>query len=231
MKTRISLLIPLGFIAALAVMTVIISCMSTETPKKKYMALGDSYTIGTGATEGNSWPEVLTRHLNDSGIAVEMLTNPARNGFTTVDLIEMELPMFFKMKPDFVTICIGTNDWCMGKDSAEFRDNLKYILDTIQSSLKVKTNIFMLTVPDFSLTKSGPLYSNGRNISEGLQSFNRIILSEASARGLKTVDIFSISQAVKTDYSLISDDDLHPSEKGYALWEKSIFPVVSSVLR
>lgn len=222
------------FIVAVLIMTLYFSCMNSESHKSgskeiRYLPLGDSYTIGTGATEGNSWPEVLTRHLNDSGIAVEMLTNPARNGFTTNDLIRFELPELFRLQPDFVTICIGTNDWCMGRDSGEFHENLKHILDTVQSQLTVKTNIVLLTVPDFSLTKAGPTYSNGRNISAGLQSFNRIIISEATARGLKTVDIFSVSQAVKDDYELISDDDLHPSDKGYALWEKSIFPVVRSV--
>ena len=89
----------------------------------------------------------------------------------------------------------------------------------------------MLTVPDFSLTKSGPLYANDRDIAAGLQSFNRIILSEALARGLKSVDLFAISQAVKTDPFLISEDNLHPSDKGYALWEKSIFPVCKEILK
>lgn len=223
------------FFVAVLVMGVSVSCMNSDDQKSeckviRYLPLGDSYTIGTGAQEGNSYPELLTRHMADSGFNFTLIDNPARNGYTTVDLIEAELPYFFKLKPDFVTLCIGTNDWCMGRDSAEFHDNLKHILDTVQSGLVMKTNIVVLTVPDFSLTKAGPNYSNGRNISEGLQSFNRIIVNEAAARGLKTVDIFSVSQAVKDDYELISDDNLHPSDKGYALWEKSIFPVVRSVI-
>lgn len=210
------------------------SCMDTNAQNNKaltYLPLGDSYTISTGSAEGNSWPEILTEHLNGAGLKVELLANPARNGFTTNDLINFELPVFFKTKPDFVTICIGTNDWCQGMDSAEFHDNLKFILDTIQATLHLKTNILLLTVPDFSITRSGPLYANGRDIASGLQSFNRIILAEASARGLKTVDLFAISQAVKTDPFLISDDNLHPSDKGYAIWEKSIFPVALSILK
>jgi len=210
------------------------SCMESqaETAKEiKYLPLGDSYTICTGGTEGNSWPELLTGHLNDSGLNVKMLSNPARNGFTTDDLIRYELPVFFKEKPDFVTICIGTNDWCQGYDSATFHNNLKYILDTIQATLPVKTNILLLTVPDFSLTRSGPLYANGRDIPAGLQSFNAIILAEAKARALKTVDLFAVSQAVKDDRFLISDDNLHPSDKGYALWERNIFPVSLAILR
>lgn len=223
----------LKFMIGVLCLSLITSCMETKAQNDKeviYMPLGDSYTIGTGASDGNSWPEILTHHLKVEGVNISMPENPARNGFTTNDLINYELPVFFKNKPDFVTICIGTNDWCMGMDSTEFRDNLKFILDTIQSALAVKTNIVLLTVPDFSLTRSGPLYANGRSIPLGLQSFNQIILREAENRGLKTVDLFAVSQAVKTDPFLISDDDLHPSDKGYALWEKSIFPVVQSVL-
>lgn len=224
------------FILASAVMAVSVSCMNSDhTPASKneirYLPLGDSYTIGTGATDGNSWPEVLTKHMTDSGFSFTLIDNPARNGFTCVDLVRSELPVFFKTKPDFVTICIGTNDWVQGYDSATFHQNLKYILDTVQATLKIKTNIVMLTVPDFGLTRTGAYYSNGRDIAAGLQSFNSIIKAEAAARGLKCVDIFAVSQEVKNDPSLISDDDLHPSDKGYAAWEKQIFPVVKGVLQ
>jgi lysophospholipase L1-like esterase len=229
---------------ALLIMVVSISCMNTTEPSAtpgedikattneiKYLPLGDSYTIGTGASEGNAWPDLLTKHMSDSGFNFTMVDNPARNGYTCVDLIRSELPVFFRTKPDFVTICIGTNDWVQGYDSATFAKNLKYILDTVQAALKVKTNIVLLTVPDFSLTRTGAYYSNGRDIAAGLQSFNGIIKAEAAARGLKCVDIFAISQEVKNDPSLISDDDLHPSDKGYAAWERNIFTVVKDVLR
>lgn len=221
---------------ALLIMGVSISCMNSEnrpeeTTEIKYLPLGDSYTICTGSTAGNSWPELLTKHMVDSGFNFKLVDNPARNGFTCVDLIRYELPAFFEKKPDFVTICIGTNDWVSGYDSAQFTANLRYILDTIQATLHVKTNIVLLTVPDFSLTKSGPLYANGRNISEGLQSFNKIILAEAAARGLKSVDLFAISQDVKNDKFLISDDNLHPSDKGYAAWERNIFPIAKSQIQ
>jgi len=223
------------FIVVLLVMSVSISCMNPSTTSVakeiRYLPLGDSYTIGTGSTDGNSYPELLTKHMVDSGFKFVMLDNPARNGFTCVDLINYELPVFFKNKPDFVTLCIGTNDWVVGYDSATFTKNLRFILDTIQASLEVKTNIVLLTVPDFGLTRSGPMYANGRNIASGLQSFNHIIKAEATARNLKCVDVFAISQAVKNDPWLISADNLHPSDKGYAMWEKEIFPVVLSVLR
>jgi lysophospholipase L1-like esterase len=223
------------FCTALFMICISVSCMNSSSPSDKnqitYLPLGDSYTIGTGATKGNTWPEVLTQHLNDSGLVVNMIDNPARNGFTTNDLIQYELPVFFKRKPDFVTLCIGTNDWNTGMDSATFRRQLAYILDTVQATLTNKNNVVVLTVPDFGITPMGAYYANGRNISAGLQSFNNIIAEEANKRKLRTVDIYTVSLAAKNDPTLISDDDLHPSDKGYALWEKAILPVTLSVLR
>lgn len=220
---------------ALLIVGISISCMnSSEAASAKeirYVPLGDSYTIGTGASDGHSWPEVLTRHLNDSGFSVKLMNNPARNGFTTDDLIRYELPYFLKEKPDFATICIGTNDWNTGMDSTTFRKNLAYILDTVQATLTDQSNLIVLTVPDFGLTKAAAIYANGRDISAGLRSFNTIILDEAHKRNIPTVDIYTVSLEVKNDPWLISDDDLHPSDKGYALWEKSIFPVAAAVLR
>jgi acyl-CoA thioesterase I len=223
------------FVAAL-IMGVSISCMNSdaspaEGKEIRYLPLGDSYTIGTGANEGSSYPEVLAKHMVDSGFNFYLVGNPARNGFTCRDLIEYELPVFFTQKPDFVTLCIGTNDWNVGYSAEEFTKNLRYILDTIQATLPVKTNIVMLTVPDFGLTKGAGIYANGRDISAGLASFNVIIQAEAKARGLQCVDIFAVSQNVKNDPLLISSDNIHPSAKGYAAWEKEIFPVVKDLLR
>lgn len=216
-------------------MGVSISCMDSTATKSakeiRYVSLGDSYTIGTGASDGHSWPEVLTRHLNDSGFNVKLLNNPARNGFTTADLIRYELPYFLKEKPDFATLCIGTNDWNTGMDSVTFRKNLVYILDTVLATLTDPSHFIVLTVPDFGLTPAARIYAQGRDISAGLQSFNAIILDEARRRNIRTVDIYTVSLAVKEDPYLISDDQLHPSDKGYALWEKSIFPVAAEVLR
>jgi lysophospholipase L1-like esterase len=162
---------------------------------------------------------------------VRLLKNPARNGFTTEDLIQYELPYFLKEKPDFATLCIGTNDWNTGMDSATFRKNLIYILDTVLATLPDPSNFIVLTVPDFGLTPAARIYAQGRDISAGLQSFNAIILEEARKRNIRTVDIYTVSLAVKEDPYLISDDELHPSDKGYALWEKNIFPVAAEVLR
>src|SRR6476620_5606891 len=67
----------------------------------RYAVVGDSYSIGEGATARESWPALLTRHLTTSVRPVELVSNPARTGWTTQDAIGRELPAFRAAKPDF----------------------------------------------------------------------------------------------------------------------------------
>jgi lysophospholipase L1-like esterase len=202
-------------------------------PQKKNLRLltfGDSYTICTGASEKESWPLLLTEDLSKEGFDVELVTNPARNGFTTQDLIDRELPVLKSSKPDAVTLLIGVNDWVQVRSEAEFKKDLQFILDEVQGSMTNQKNILVLTIPDFSLTPQGKKYSNGRNITDGIKAFNAIISEDAAKRGLPLVDLFEPSQKMSEDASLIASDGLHPSAKMYAEWEKLILPEMRKML-
>ncbi len=197
----------------------------------KYVALGDSYTIGEGAKPGEAFPDVLVKHLNETGVSIVLSANPSVTGWTTEDLIEKEIPVFDRIKPDFVTLLIGVNDWVQGVDSGAFHKNLVYILDHVQSQLHNKSKIVLITIPDFGVTPTGKMYSEGRDISKGITDFNNIIKSEANLRKLPVVDIFPETQKMKNNSELIAHDGLHPSAKEYAIWEAIIYPVVYSLLK
>jgi len=221
--------------------------------KIRYVALGDSYTICEGASWEESWPVILTDKLNKAGVPTELIANPSHTGWTTQDLIDNELPIFDSSVATFATLLIGVNDWIQGVSAEQFHQNLNFILDPILKKLQGNTDdgrqtteqlsssdighltsvgrLVLITLPDFSCTPEGPKYSNGRNISEGLSEFNKIIMSEAEKRNLKCVDIFPISQKMKDDPDLVSADNLHPSAKEYAIWENLIYQVVYGVLR
>src|SRR4249920_2550462 len=98
-------------------------------PPIRYAVVGDSYSIGEGATEKESWPALLAIHLTRAGRPVELVSNPARTGWTVQDAIERELPLFRAAKPDFGTLMIGVNDWVQGVDAATFRARLAHVLD------------------------------------------------------------------------------------------------------
>lgn len=195
----------------------------------RYVALGDSYTICEGASWEKSWPVILTERLSNEGVPIQLIANPSRTGRTTQDVIDWELPVFDTSSPTFTTLLIGVNDWVREVSEENFHKNLNSILDHVQK--KVGSKLVLITIPDFSVTPDGPKYSKGKNIAEGLTAFNKIIMSEAEKRNLKCVDIFPVSQQMKGNPSLVSKDNLHPSAKEYAIWEKLIYPVVFELLK
>ena len=190
----------------------------------RYVAIGDSYSIGEGAWPNESWPAVLTRHLNEKGLPVDLVANPSRTGWSTQQAIDHELPVFLQSKPDVATLQIGVNDWVQGVDEETFRKRLALLLDRMLEVLSRKDRLLVVTIPDFSAAPSGSDYARGRNISEGLTRFNKVIAEEAARRSLPVVDVFVLSKGMQGDSSLVASDGLHPSAKEYAEWEKIIFP-------
>jgi acyl-CoA thioesterase I len=197
----------------------------------RYVAIGDSYSIGEGASVNESWPAVMMRHLKAQGVDVDLVANPSVTGWTTQQAIDRELPIFLKEKPNFGTLLIGVNDWVQGVDAEKFRKNFTFIVDQMLGVLGDKNRLLIVTIPDFGVTPTGPKYARGRNISEGIASLNKMITEESTKRGLRVVDVFPLSKKMGEDRSLVAADGLHPSAKEYAEWEKIIFPVALELLK
>jgi len=220
--------------ALLPLFAIFVATVSTaekiDKEKIRYVAIGDSYSIGEGASPNESWPALLMRHLNDKGLHVDLVANPSRTGWTTQQAIDRELPIFVQSEPTFATLQIGVNDWVQGVDENSFRKRFTSLVDRMLEVLPNKDRLLVATIPDFGVTPTGPKYARGRNISEGIASFNKIITEEATKRGLRVVDVFRISKQMGDEPSLVAADGLHPSAKEYAAWEKVIFPAALDLL-
>jgi lysophospholipase L1-like esterase len=196
----------------------------------RYAVIGDSYSIGEGATEADSWPVLLARHLSANGLTTKLVSNPSRTGWTTAEAIEYELPLFRAARPDFGTLMIGVNDWVQGVAPQLFRQRLAHLMDEMRTALTNEKHLLVVNIPDFSVTPNGGDYARGRDISAGLRMFNQIIAEEAMRRGLTTVDVFPLSREMKGRPELTAADGLHPSAKAYAQWEALIFPAAKELL-
>ena len=217
-------------VAAFLGFTICMPEIEAEPEQIRYVAIGDSYSIGEGASTDESWPAVLARHLNEHELKVKLVANPSVTGWTTQQAIDRELPIFVKAKPNFSTLLIGVNDWVRGVDEKMFRQRFAFLIDQMVTTLHDKKRLLVITIPDFGVTPAGPRYSGGRNISEGIAAFNRIIQEEAKSRDVRVVDIFEVSKKMGSDSSLVAADGLHPSAKTYAEWEKVIFPAALDLL-
>ena len=220
-------------LAQVLAFAVIVSFVSAQPGREKirYAVIGDSYSCGEGAKPSDSWPALLAQHLKSQGVDIELVSNPSVTGWTTKDAIDKELPKFVNSNPNFASLLIGVNDWVQGFDEATFRNRLSYLIDQMLAVLPNKKRLLVVTIPDFGVTPTGPRYSRGRNIHEGITQFNQIVTEEARKRGLTVVDIFPLSKKMGQDKSLVAKDGLHPSANEYAEWEKIIFPAALELLQ
>src|SRR3954463_10232096 len=149
------------------ILTLVVACLVSSVPSKAqekidYVALGDSYSSGEGASPKESWPAVMTRHLQEKGVNVELVANPSVTGWTTQDVIERELSIYREKRPSFGTLLIGVNDWVQGVDAKTFRQRFVFIVDEMLKVLRDNKRLLIVTIPDFGVTPVGQGYARGR---------------------------------------------------------------------
>ena len=195
----------------------------------RYVALGDSYTIGTSVTETERWPNQLVDRLRPGGIQLELVANLGVNGFTSRDVIDVELPRVDSLQPQFATLLIGVNDVVQGVDPETYRTNAAKILDTLLALVPAR-RVVVVATPDYTVTPQGANYGDPARQSAGIRTANAILKELADSRSIAFVDIYDISLRAATDRSLVARDGLHPSGAQYALWVDLIAPVVQELL-
>jgi acyl-CoA thioesterase I len=189
-----------------------------------YLALGDSYTIGTGASDAaHSWPSIVANRLRQQTGQEVTLTNPAVNGFTTKDLIERELPLVTRLKPDLVTILIGVNDLVRERTPAEYRTSLVRIYGEVEKEKVPNGRAFAVSIPNWSVVPAAREYGDPERIRDMTDTFNDIAREEATARGFGWIDITAASISGLGTPGWIASDGLHPGDSQYAAWAEVIW--------
>ena len=196
----------------------------------RYVALGDSYTIGTSTrTEAERWPNQLVARLGPKPPTLELVANLGVNGFTSRDVIDVELPRLDELRPEFASILVGVNDVVQGVPEATYRANVVAILDELRRRL-VADRIVAIATPDYTVTPQGASYGDPTRQSAAIRRSNEVLRELATSRGVAYVDIHDLSLGARDDRSLVADDGLHPSGAQYALWVERIGPVVEGLL-
>jgi len=179
----------------------------------RYLALGDSYTIGTGASSpSRAWPSIVAKRLNAD------LTNPAVNGFTTLDLIREELPLLQRVKPNLVSILIGVNDLVQGRTPDQYRTSLKDIYTRV-AGLRVAA----VSIPDWSFVPAAADFGGPDHVARLTEVFNEVARLEAKARQFEWIDITDASRSGIGSAGWIASDRLHPGDAQYAAWAEVIW--------
>jgi len=190
----------------------------------RYLALGDSYTIGTGASdESHNFPSIVSGLLAKATGAKVDLTNPAVNGFTTVDLIAKELPLIDRIKPDLLTILIGVNDLVQNRSVDEYKASLVTIYDRIRGLALEDGRVAAIAIPNWSVAPAAQQFGEPQFIRAVTTAFNAAAKREALERGFTWVDITWVSTYRLGSPGWIATDQLHPGDAQYAAWAEVIW--------
>ncbi|GAC1702457.1 MAG: SGNH/GDSL hydrolase family protein [Candidatus Limnocylindrales bacterium] len=191
---------------------------------ERYLALGDSFTIGTGTTPERSFPAVLVDRWKKAGRAVE-LTNPAVNGFTTDDLIARELPLVATVKPTIVTVLIGSNDIVRGRTADHYRAQLQRIYAALGAAGIPARALVALPQPDWSISPAAAPFGAPAELRAKIEAFNQIAKEEVERAGGRYIDLFPLMRR-QADAKMLATDGLHPSAAAYAEWAAMLEPLL-----
>lgn len=196
-----------------------------------YLALGDSYTIGEAVPLNKSFPYQVVQLLRNKEFnfcAPEII---AQTGWTTDELQDALNKSTLLSKYDFVSLLIGVNNQYRGRDAIEYKEQFEEILKkTIDFANGKKEHVVVISIPDYSVTPYAK-QMDAEKISKEIDVFNGINKALSIQYKVQYVDITIQFREAKNDSTLISQDDLHPSEKEYTKWAEKIVEAISSQLK
>ena len=194
----------------------------------KFLALGDSYTIGEAVKESERWPVQLAARLREEGIDMAAPEIIAVSGWTTDELAAGIAQANPPQDYDLVSLLIGVNNQYRGGNLATYRREFRELLrQAIGFARGNPRRVIVLSIPDWGVT---PFAANDPHrpaqISAEINEFNAVNRQEAELVEVHYLDITSISRQAAHDPALIAADGLHPSSKMYREWTDLIFTTV-----
>jgi len=189
-----------------------------------YVALGDSLTAGQGARRGyvdRLYERVAQEHPG------AVLHNLGRSGATTSDVLRVQLPRVAKLRPELVTLAIGTNDLTDGSSV----DQVLHNLETIIASLRATGAAVVVTnLPAVGLAPAVPAAYRAQ-IDDLVRSANATLEAICRRHGASLFDLYAFSKTeIPRHPEYFSWDGYHPSDEGYDRWAQTMWRVVKDAL-
>ncbi|MRR22318.1 SGNH/GDSL hydrolase family protein [bacterium] len=205
--------------------------MEKEQDRLKYLALGDSYTIGQSVDIALRYPVQIADSLNAQGYLMEEPRIIAVTGWTTSDL-KAGIKAANPQGPyDLVSLLIGVNNQYRGLDINIYRTEFEELLNqSIFFAGNDTGRVIVLSIPDWGVTP----YASGRDrekIAREIDQYNEINKEITLSKGIVWLDVTGISRLAEQDKTLIAGDGLHPSGIMYKEWVRLALPEIIKMLK
>ncbi len=197
----------------------------------RYLALGDSYTIGEALPVEDSWPMQWAHALRANGMAVSDPGIIAKTGWTTDELSyaldEADASNTITPPYDLVSLSIGVNNQYRGRSTQNYREEFSVLLKrSMGYSGNKAARVFVLSIPDWGITEFGQ--KSGRDLAQiasELDVFNMINREVSTQAGVHWVDVSKVTREVGATAKYYAEDGLHPSRALYTLWVNELLKI------
>jgi lysophospholipase L1-like esterase len=201
---------------------------------RRFLALGDSYTIGEGVDAKDRWPVQLAATLHSSGISIGEPHIVARTGWTTAELLDAVVAASPPLPSahDLVTLLIGVNDQYRGYGVTAFRSGFEALFArAVELAANDPRRAVVVSIPDWGVTPFARSDPRGREaIAAEIDAFNTVAKRLATESGAAFVDITGDSRRAAGDSTLLAADSLHPSAAMYSSWVELVQPAARHAL-
>jgi len=202
-----------------------------EQVRLKYLALGDSYTIGESVDSTLRYPVQIADSLKELGYLIEAPEIIAVTGWTTSDLKGAIKKADPQPPYDLVSLLIGVNNQYRGMDINFYTTEFSELIDkAIYFAGNDTGRVIVLSIPDWGVTP----FASGRDrekIAGEIDQYNAINKKITLSRGITWIDVTGVSRLAEKDLTLIAVDGLHPSGKMYTEWMKLAIPEIVKKLK
>lgn len=196
---------------------------------RRFLALGDSYTIGEGVAPADRWPSQLVASLTASGIEIAEPEIIAQTGWTT-DELQAAIKAAAPAGPyELVSLLIGVNNQYRGRLLGEYRAQFVKLLESAIRLAGKPKRVLVLSIPDWSVTP----FAEGRDrtaIAAQIDRFNEVNRKETAERWARYVDVSPVSRKFGHLPEFLASDGLHPSRRMYAEWARLTEPAALKAL-
>lgn len=205
---------------------------SSEESVIKYLALGDSYTIGASVCDTCSYPQLLKAKLKNEFNSNINLKIIAQTGWTTTALIGAINNENPSQDKDLVTLLIGVNNQFQNRSFEIYETEFPLLINkAILFAKGNPKNVIVISIPDYAFTPFGENLNNRENISNEIDAYNNYAKQVTENINAKFIKLTDITRQGLNNPELVASDGLHPSKKAYEKFVEHLLPVCLDILR
>ncbi len=198
------------------------ACAQPFNPmNSKFLALGDSYTIGESVAEKDRWPVQLAKVMSERGQKTDAPRIIATTGWRTDQLKKAIQDANLQSDWGMVSLLIGVNNQYQKKTAESYAPEFEELLDmAVKLAGGRKENVFVVSIPDYGYTPFGK--PTQAEISRAIDEFNSVSRDITARKGIKYVEITDLTREGLSRPEYVAPDGLHPSGVMYSLWVERI---------